>query len=122
MFPKNQPTSGWLLSSSRKTLPSICSSRGLGASSLCSTGLPYQYGFQEVPLLQEPHVLARTGPSSVPAEQASRTAVCVQFPSLKAVVYSQPQRLTVTRALGGILGKATLLFLGTSFCNSDFTS
>lgn len=131
-FPKNRPTGiGWLLSSSRKTLSSVCSG-GLGP---CSAG-----GARAVRLLggsspvRAPGV-GRRGPSSVPAGPAAPTAVQgprggpaasgwarapAPFPGGSTWSSANPRVLLAQGLSGGILGKATLLLLGTSFCNSDF--
>lgn len=125
-FPKNRPTGiGWLLSSSRKTLSSVCS-----AAPPRAVRLPWGSSPVRGPCA------GGDGPSSVSAGRESPTAVpCPRGPPVAAGSVGAPAplpggavgssanprgSLSQGRS-GGILGRAALSLLGTRFCNSDFT-
>lgn len=134
-FPKNRPTGiGWLLSSSRKTLSSVCSG-GLWTCSAGSAEPPRAVRLLGGSSPVRAPSAGRRGPSSVPAGLAAPTAVQgprgrpaasgwaraqAPFPGGSTWSSANP-RVSLAQGLsGGILGNATLLLLGTSFCNSDF--
>ena len=125
-FPKNRPTGiGWLLSSSRKMLSSVCS-----AAPPRAVRLPWGSSPVRGPCA------GGDGPSSVSVGRVSPTAVpCPRGPPVAAGSVGAPAplpggavgssanprgSLSQGRS-GGILGRAALSLLGTRFCNSDFT-
>lgn len=131
-LPKNRLTGmGWLLSSSRKTLLSICSggSRTCSVSSgdpaptveLLSDSLPGGHWTGHLQSSPSRRHSRLAGPKGRPA--VSRGAETpISSPGGAGPCLANPRGSFLRGVSGGTPGRVALPLLGTSFCNSVFTS